>query len=181
MSDVDLTLEAYADTIVPGVRRWPGDLAVAGVSDTPGAVEAGALELMRWDATGIHGGLDDLAGLADAHASRHAEERGLELEPGVPAFVALPFEGRTALVAQLTSPGHPEREFWILLSLFANMAYDSAAHTHTADAIRAGHPGLLAMGITPPDPDGLWRFERSGYGRELARTHPGTTADGSPA
>ncbi|MCE7079509.1 DUF5987 family protein [Streptomyces sp. ST2-7A] len=181
VSDAELTLEAYADTIIPGAKRWAGDRAVAGAAEGGGAVAAGALELMRWDATGISEGLEDLASLANTYAERYAEEIGLGLDPGVPSFVALPFEDRVELITRLTSPGHPEREFWVLLSLFSNMAYDSAAHMHTADALREGHPGLTAMGITPPDADGLWRFERSGYGRELARMHPGTTPGGSPA
>ena len=33
------------------------------------------------------------------------------------------------------------------------------------EALDAGHPGLLAMGLTPPDPDGLWRFPAYSYGR----------------
>ena len=33
-----LTLEAFADTIVPGNKRWPGDRAVAGVSEDGGSV-----------------------------------------------------------------------------------------------------------------------------------------------
>ncbi|MGW6652338.1 DUF5987 family protein, partial [Streptomyces rubiginosohelvolus] len=58
-AEATVTLEAYADTIVPGEKRWPGDRAVAGVSTGGGAVTAGALELLRWDATGIHDGLED--------------------------------------------------------------------------------------------------------------------------
>ncbi|MTE22496.1 regulator [Streptomyces sp. TRM43335] len=179
--DASLTLEAYADTIVPGEKRWPGDRAVAGAAPGGGAVAAGALELLRWDATGISDGLDDLARRVNEHARAYAEEVGLELDPEVPPFVALEFEDRTELVARLTRPGHPEKEFWVLLSLFCTMAFDSAAHLHTADALRDGHPGLAAMGITRPDADGLWRFQNFGYGRELARLHPSTTPSGSPA
>jgi hypothetical protein len=61
------------------------------------------------------------------------------------------------------------------------MAFDTAAHQHTADAIAAGHPGLAAMGFARPDADGLWRFADFSYGRPLARTHPATTSSGSPA
>ena len=41
--DVDpttLTLEAYADTLIPGEKRFPGDVAIAGVVTGPGAVQA---------------------------------------------------------------------------------------------------------------------------------------------
>jgi hypothetical protein len=59
------------------------------------------------------------------------------------------------------------------------MAFDTAAHMHTLDAIAAGHPGLAAMGITRPDADGLWRFSNYSYGRALADLHPNTTSSGS--
>ncbi|MFB7915422.1 DUF5987 family protein [Streptomyces sp. NPDC056061] len=174
------TLEAYADTIVPGEKRWPGDRAVAGAVEGGGAVAAGALELLRWDATGISEGLGDLARLVNDHAEVYAMENGLDLDGDVPPFVALDFADRTALIQRLTRPGHPEKDFWVLLSLFCNMAFDSAAHLHTAEALRDGHPGLAAMGITQPDADGLWRFDSFGYGRPLARLHPATTPSGSP-
>jgi len=179
--DAALTLEAYADSIVPGEKRWPGDRAVAGASEGGGAVAAGAIRLLCWDATGIHDDLENLAGLANGHARAYAEESGIELDRSVPPFVALSYEDRVTLIRRLTAPGHPEKEFWVLLSLFCNMAFDSAAHLHTAEAIADGHPGLRAMGITAPGDDGLWRFEDFGYGRQLARLHPDTTATGSPA
>ncbi|MFF9347143.1 DUF5987 family protein [Streptomyces sp. NPDC014734] len=176
-----MTLEAYADTIVPGEKRWPGDRAVAGAAEGGGAVAAGALELLRWDATGISEGLGDLARLVNDHAEVYAMENGLAPDGDVPPFVALDFADRTALIQRLTRPGHPEKDFWVLLSLFCNMAFDSAAHLHTVEALRDGHPGLAAMGITQPDADGLWRFDSFGYGRPLARLHPDTTPSGSPA
>ncbi|MCF6474897.1 regulator [Nonomuraea sp. MG754425] len=174
------TLEALADTIVPGPRRGPRDRAVAGVSRTGGAVAAGALDLLRWDATGVSGSLDDYARSLNEHAGGYAAEHGIAVDEDTPAFVALPYDDRAALVRQLTAPGHPEKALWVLLVLFCYMAYDSAAHLHTADAIRAGHPGLTAMGITRPDDDGLWRFPSWSYGRPLADPHPDTTASGSP-
>ncbi|MCZ0983631.1 DUF5987 family protein [Streptomyces diastatochromogenes] len=179
--EATLTLEAYADTIVPGEKRWPGDRAIAGVSTGGGSVAAGALELLRWDATGIHDGLEDLAKLVNGHAGAYAERTGLTLDTDVPPFVALDYDDRVALIVELTTPGHEEKDFWVLLSLFCNMAYDSAAHLHTAEALAAGHPGLEAMGITQPDTDGLWRFQDFGYGKQLAAHHPDTTISGSPA
>ncbi|MER7760782.1 DUF5987 family protein [Streptomyces sp. NPDC097619] len=176
-----MTLEAYADTIVPGQKRWAEDRAIAGVSTGGGAVEAGALELLRWDATGIHDGLDDLADLANEHARGYAAELGLTLDEEVPPFVALDYQDRVALIVRLTTPGHPEKDFWVMLSLFCNMAFDSAAHLHTAQALADGHPGLAAMGISQPDADGLWRFKEFGYGKQFARLHPDTTPQGSPA
>ncbi|MGV9770554.1 DUF5987 family protein [Streptosporangium sp. NPDC003464] len=176
-----MTLEAFADTIIPGEKRSPDDRAIAGVSTGGGAVAAGAIELLEWDATGLSSGLDDFARLLNDHAREYAAGYRLVLDESVPPFVALAFQHRTALVQRLTSPGHPEKPFWVSLALFSNMAFDSAAHMHTADALAAGHPGLTAMGITPPDPDGLWRFPEYSYGRQLASPHPDTTPSGSPA
>ncbi|GAA4549714.1 DUF5987 family protein [Amycolatopsis samaneae] len=176
-----LTLEAYADTIVPGEKRSETDRAIAGASAGPGAVEAGALELLHTEATGVTVGLPYLAQSLNDHAKSYAGEHDLVLDDDVPPFVALPFAHRTALVRQLTAPGHPEKDGWVSLSLFCNMAFDSAAHLHTADAIRAGHPGLLALGYREPDPDGFWRFPKFSYGRKLAEVHPDTTPSGSPA
>jgi enediyne biosynthesis protein E8 len=176
-----ITLEAFADTILPGAKRSPDDRAIAGAAPDPGAVDAGALELLRTPATGVTAGLPYLAQSLNAHAVSYADERGITLDDDVPPFVALSFADRTALVQQLTAPGHPEKEGWVGLALFCNMAYDSAAHLHTAEAIANGHPGLLAMGFAAPDPDGLWRFPEYSYGRKLADLHPDTTATGSPA
>ena len=178
---VTLTLEAFADTIVPGERRFPGDVAVAGAAPGPGAVAAGALELLHLPATGVTAGLPHLAGMLNEHAGVHADAAGTTLDPDLPAFVALPFAERTAVVRALTAPGHPEKDGWVALALFSNMAFDSAAHLHTADAIAAGHPGLAAMGFSEPGEDRLWRFPGYSYRRELADLHPDTTPDGSPA
>lgn len=174
-----MTLEAYADTIIPGEKRWPGDRAIAGAAPGGGAVAAGAIELLEWPATGMTEGLAGLATLANEHAGAFAAEHGVDLDDAVPPFVALSFEHRTALVQRLTAPGHPEKEFWVLLTLFSNMAYDTAPHLHTKDAIESGHPGLTAMRFAKPDADGRWRFPDSSYGRPLARLHPDTIASGS--
>ncbi len=176
-----MTIEAWADTIVPGEKRSPDDRAVAGVSTGGGAVAAGALELLEWDATGLSEALGSLASALNDHTVVYAGEHGLDLDETVPPFVALDFDHRTAMVRRLTTPGHPEKPLWVSLALFCNMAFDSAAHMHTADAIAQGHPGLIAMGIERPDPDGFWRFPKYSYGRPLARLHPDTTPSGSPA
>jgi hypothetical protein len=176
-----MTFEAFADTFVPGVKRAPDDKAIAGAADGPGAVAAGAIELLETPATGMTGGLTDAARGLNEHAVAYARRHDLTLDPSVPPFVALPFAGRTAVVGELTAPGHPEKDIWVLLGLFCFMAFDTAAHMHTTDAISSGHPGLAAMGFAAPDTDGLWRFADYSYGRPLARLHPHTTSSGSPA
>ncbi|RKT19440.1 hypothetical protein BX285_3898 [Streptomyces sp. 1114.5] len=175
-----MTLEAFADTIVPGEKRSPDDRAVAGASTGGGAVQAGAIELLETPATGLSNALDDYQQALNAHAGAYAAEHGLRLDDSVPPFVALPFADRTSLVQSLTGTGHQERELWVLLALFANMAFDTAAHLHTTDALAAGHPGLTMMGFMQPGDDGLWRFPEYSYGKQLADPHPGTTSSGSP-
>ena len=174
-----MTLEAFADTIIPGNKRSPDDRAIAGVATDGGAVAAGALELLADPATGVAAGLGPLSQALNGHAQAYAAEQGLPAEDGVPAFVALPYEHRAAVIQRLTTPGHPEKDGWVLLALFSNMAFDVAAHRHTTEAIEAGHPGLTSMGFAQPDPDGLWRFPEYSYGRQLADLHPDTIPSGS--
>lgn len=175
-----LTLEAFADTFVPGEKRAPDDHAIAGAAPGPGAVAAGALQLLETPATGVAEGLGDLARALNGHAQAYAAERELAMDMSLPSFTALSFADRTAVVRTLIAPDHPEKDFWILAALFCFMAFDTAAHMHTTDAIAAGHPGLTAMGFAPPDADGLWRFPDYSYGRQLASVHPDTTPAGDP-
>lgn len=175
------TLEAFADTIVPGEKRRPDDRAIAGAAAGPGAVAAGALKLLETPATGIADALDNYARDLNDQARTYARARDLAIDQSVPPFVSLPFEHRSALVRILTAPGNPEKDLWVLLVLFSNMAFDTAAHMHTSDAIAAGHPVLTTLGFARPDRDGLWRFKDFTYGRPLARIHPDTTPTGDPA
>lgn len=175
------TLEAFADTFVPGEKRSSDDIAIAGAARGPGAVAAGAMELLETFAAGISDGLDDLAKTLNEHASRYAAEHGLSLDASAPPFAGLDYEHRTALIRVITAPDHPEKDFWILTALFCFMAFDTAAHVDLISAMGSGHPGLEMMGFAKPDPDGLWRFPDFTYGRQLANIHPDTTPSGDPA
>ncbi|MEV0899207.1 DUF5987 family protein [Actinoplanes sp. NPDC049802] len=179
--DERLTLEAFADTIIPGECRYPGDRAIAGAAAGGGAVASGALDLLTSEEGGIAGVLPTLAAGLNDHARNLADKEGLVLEDGVPPFVALSFGDRSRLAAELTVPEHPEQELWVPLAMFSFMAWDTGAATHTIEALAAGHPGLTGMGFAPPGPDGLWRFPDFSYGRELATIHPHTTEYGDPA
>lgn len=175
------TMEAFADTIIPGEKRGPHDRTVAGAAADGGAVAAGAVEVLELPEGGMAPMLDDLATALNQHAVEYAAERQLVLDEQVPPFVALPFRHRTALVAQLTDRDHPEKEIWVGIAIFSYMAFDSAAHLHTADAVAAGHVGLRTMGFAAPDSDGLWRFPDYSYRRPLADVHPDTTPAGNLA
>ncbi|WP_431676325.1 DUF5987 family protein [Kitasatospora sp. KL5] len=175
------SLEAFADTLIPGQRRHAGDLPIAGVVTGPGAVQAGAVQVLASPDLPLGPWLPGIAGLLDARALARAAAHLLWLPPGWPPFVGLPFGHRTALVTGLFDPDDPDRPIWQVLALLVGLAFDTAAHRHTADALAADHPGLAWIGFPAPNPDGLWRFPDHSYNRPLAALHPNTTASGSPA
>ncbi|WP_196812252.1 DUF5987 family protein [Nocardia sp. CNY236] len=171
------TLEAFADTVLPGRKRHENDRAIAGVSPLPGAVEAGALTVLQDPATGIDDGIAEMAHLLNEHAREHAARIGVEVGDDVP-FADLDYQARRGLVADLSAPDAALRDFWFLLALFSYMAYDSAPHRDTATAIAEEHPGLLAVGFARPDENGHWGFERASYRQPMARLHPDTDENG---
>lgn len=175
------TLEAWCDTIVPGERRSRTDRAVAGATGGPGAVQAGAWRLLNDPGVGIAPALPGLSAALNAEALAEAGRAGLALDPTVPPFVALPFRRRTAVARRLLGGTGPDQVVWFALAAVAMLAFHTAAHLDTAEAVRRGHPGLAWLRFPSPDPDGLWRYERFSYGRPLARRHPRTTRTGHPA
>lgn len=185
-----LTLEAFADTIIPGVKRHEHDVAIAGIDATPGAVQAGALDVLMDPAAGLDDGVGPMADLLNEHAADQNVEGSPDQQEGakspnhgwagpLPAFVNLDYACRRALVTKLTSREHPEHELWFLMALFSYVAFDSAPHMDTATALKQGHPGLIHLGFLPPDADGLWRSPKSGYGRPTAEVRSGTDQFGN--
>lgn len=168
------TLEAVADTIVPGCKRSATDVAISGVDQTPGAVAAGALDVLTDPATGIADGVGEMADLLNSLV-----DAGMSSDSEVAPFVGLTYERRRELLAALCTPENPSHELWFLVMLFAYMAYDSAPHLDTAVAMRQGHVGLTALGFHPPDEDGLWRHSQHTYGRVMARPRSGTDENGN--
>src|SRR5690606_29695148 len=122
-----------------------------------------------------------LAESLNDHADLYAQQHNVPLDPAWPGFVGLPFDDRAALVHNLTSPGHPQKDHWVGLALFCIMAFDTAAHLSTPEALADGHPGLTTIGLAAPTADGRWSFPSYSYGRKLAALHPQTTRSGSPA
>ncbi len=179
--DATATLEAFADTMIPGSKRYAGDRAIAGAARGPGAVQAGALDLLRFPAVGLGPALPGLAALLDAKASAYAARNALMLDATVPPFVALDFAHRTRLAVELCDYSEPDYLVFYALAALAFIAFHTAGHLHTADAVRHGHPGLKAIGFPPPDRDGLWRFPHFSYRRRVAAPHPRTTRTGNPA
>lgn len=180
-ADIDATLEAFADTMIPGEKRHRDDRAVAGAVRGPGAVQAGALAFMTFPALGVSPALPGLAASVNAAAVTYAGSNGMVLDPTAPPFVALPFADRTRLAVTLLDFSSPEYLPYYALGALAFLAFHTAGHLHTADAVRSGHPGLTEIGFPMPGSDGLWRFPEFSYRRQLAHTHPRTTRTGSPA
>ena len=178
---VTQTLEAWSDTMIPGVKRSPTDRAIAGAAKGPGAVQAGAIALMNFPAVGLAPALPGLAAGLNAEATTYAATHGVVLDPTVPPFVSLPFAHRTVLALQLLELGHPDQLAWYGLAGVAFLAFHTAGHLDTVTAVRTGHPGLTWIDFPQPDPDGLWRYPVFSYRRVLARSHPRTTPSGSPA
>lgn len=175
------TLEAWSDTMVPGRKRFAADRAVAGAAAGAGAVQAGAVDLMRFPPVGLAPALPAFAAALNAEAVRYAAGARVLLDPAVPPFVALSFEHRTAMALGLLDGDRPDQLAWFGLAGVATLAFHTAAHLDTAQAVRAGHPGLAWIGFPSPDADGLWRFPRFSYKRKLAEPHPLTTPTGNPA
>ncbi|MEV6028334.1 DUF5987 family protein [Streptomyces sp. NPDC052036] len=175
------TLEAFADTLIPGQRRFTGDVVVAGAVTGPGAVQAGVVGLLNSPELPVAPLLPAIAALLDARAVAYAALRLIWLSPTRPPFVGLSFSHRTALVGGLFDPDDLDRPIWQVLSLLVGLAFDTAGQQDTVEALGQGHPGLKWLRFPDPDPDGLWRFPEFSYGRPLAALHPGTTASGSPA
>lgn len=173
------TLEAFADTIVPGQKRSSGDQAIAGAVSGPGAVQAGAIAAYTLPELPLALLLPGMAAALNTAAAAYAVAHVLWLDPLLPAFVALPFEHRTALAEQLLTPEIVDKG-WMLLAGLASLAFDTAMHLHTPD-VAGSHPGLVFIRFPLPDADGLWRFPSASYRRVLATPYPATTSTGSPA
>jgi hypothetical protein len=143
-------------------------------------VQAGAWRLLNDSEVGLGPALPALGAALNAEAVSEAARAGLVLDPGVPAFVALPFRHRTALAVRLLGGSGREQVVWYALAAVAMLAFHTAAHRDTAEAVRHGHPGLAWLRFPAPDADGLWRYEHFSYRRALARRHPRTTRAGHP-
>jgi hypothetical protein len=156
----DATLQAFADTILPGRKAERTDLgaeihpqAIAGVDAQPGAVEADALALYHHPLIGF----DAIQGpfLADLEARALAQ--------GGP-FLTLDFDRRTAAVISGLSFDNPDRILWEAATAVPFTAFCAAALVPEQTARRAS--GYRVMGYPGRAPRG---YRRAGYGRRLAR------------
>jgi hypothetical protein len=159
-ADADGTLQAFADTIIPGRKATKTDLgnaihpqAIAGVDPLPGAVETDTLALYHHPLTGF----DALepAFLADLE-SRALQQGG--------DFLSLSFAKRTAAVMSGLSFDNPERLLWEAAAAVPFTAFCAAALVEAQTAAKAS--GYAVMGLPGRAPHGYRGFS---YRRVLSR------------
>jgi hypothetical protein len=156
----DATLQAFADTMIPGRKAARTDLgheihsrAVAGVDPEPGAVEADALALYHHPKVGF----DALAPpfLADL-ATRSLGQGG--------DFLSLDFDRRVRVCVAGLSFDNPLRVVWEAAAAVPFTAFCAAAMIPDATAAKAS--GLRVMGLPGVAPRGYADFS---HRRKLSR------------
>jgi len=157
----DATLQAFADTMIPGrkiTRTESGasvhPLAVAGVDALPGAVEADALALYQHPEVGF--GPLEPSFLADLQART--------LEAGGAAFLELPFEGRVRVCLAGLDFQNPSRLQWEAAAAVPFTAFCAAALVPAQTAAKAA--GYAVMGLPGRAPNGYRDFS---FRRRLSR------------
>jgi hypothetical protein len=163
----DATLQAFADTILPGrkaARTDLGDpidpLAIAGVDAEPGAVEADALRTFH----------DPLVGFDALAPAFLADLNSRAVAQGDP-FLTLDYDRRVAVVLTGLSFDNPERTLWEAAAAVPFTAFCAAAEHPTGTSANAS--GYRVMGYPGAAPDG---YRGASYGRRLAveRTRRGS-------
>jgi len=144
----DATLQAFADTMLPGRKATTTDLgneihplAIAGVDSEPGAVEADALLLYH----------DPLIGFDALEGPFLSELSARSLARGAP-FLNLTFEQRVEVCLEGLAPGNPSVLVWeaaaaVPFTAFLAAAEQSEATIDTSSAYQVmGYPGTAPNG-----------------------------------
>jgi hypothetical protein len=163
----DATLQAVADTLIPGKRVVLTDLgneihpqAIAGADPEPGAVQADALALYHDPRIGI----DALEPAFLSELSTRSLLRGGQ-------FLDLPFAKRVAVCVEGLDPSNPSVLVWeafaaVPFAAFLVVATQRNATIDTASGLQViGHPGTAPNG-----------YADYSYGKKLSRE---LTASGS--
>ena len=144
----DGTLQAFADTLIPGKRVTRTDLgnevhakAIAGAHHEPGAVQADALLLYHHPLIGF----DVVAAAFLADLQARSLLRGGQ-------FIDLPFARRVVVCTDGLAPGNPTAQVWELaaavpFAAFLCSATQRNATIDTASGLQVmGHPGTAPNG-----------------------------------
>jgi len=163
----DATLQAFADTIIPGRKATRTDLgdeidpmAIAGADGEPGAVEADALRLFH----------DPLVGFDALAPAFLADLNGRALQNGGP-FLALSYDKRVATVLGGLDFGNPNRVLWEAAAAVPFTAFCAAAEHPIGTSRNAS--GYRVMGYPGAAPNG---YRNASYRRKLSteRTRHGS-------
>jgi hypothetical protein len=159
-STTDATLQAFADTMIPGRRvaqtasgQGIDPSAIAGVDPLPGAVEADALLLYHHPEVGF-----------DALEPAFLAELTTRSLPHGGDFLSLGFDGRVQVCLAGLDYGNDTRLLWEAAAAVPFTAFCAAALVVNATAARA--PGYGVMGLPGVAPNGYRGFS---YGRRLSR------------
>jgi enediyne biosynthesis protein E8 len=155
----DATLQAFADTMLPGRKALTTDLgneihplAIAGVDNEPGAVESDALLLYH----------DPLIGFDALEVPFLAELSARSLTRGA-SFLNLPFEQRVAVCLEAVAPSNPSVELSEAAAAVAFTAFLAAAEQREATIDTSS--AYQVMGYPGTAPNGYAEFS---YRRKLA-------------
>lgn len=163
----DATLQAFADTMLPGCKATRTDLghpidprAIAGVDPQPGAVQADALALYHHPEVGF----DALAPVFLAELETRSLTHGGD-------FLSLGFPARVATCLAGLDFANPTRLVWEAAAAVPFTAFCAAALIHNATWHDAS--GYRVMGLPGTAPGGYRDFS---YRRKLAieRTRHGS-------
>ena len=163
----DATLQAFADTILPGRKTTVTDLgnaidprAIAGVDTLPGAVEADALALYHHPEVGF-----------DALAPAFLAQLELKALPLGGEFLSLDFDRRVKACLEGLDFSNPTRVLWEAAAAVPFTAFCAAALIRNPTSANAS--GYRVMGLPGTAPNGYRRFS---YRRRLSheRTRTGS-------
>ena len=156
----DATLQAFADTMIPGRRVARTDLgnevhpkAIAGVDPLPGAVEADVLALYHHPEVGF-----------DALAPPFLTDLSGRSLPNGGDFLDLGFDERVQVCLAGLAFDNPVRVLWEAAAAVPFTAFCAAALIRDATAARAS--GYRVMGLPGAAPNGYRAYS---YRRRLAR------------
>ena len=166
-SQADGTLQAFADTIIPGRKvaktalgHAIDPLAIAGVDSRPGAVEADALELYHDPEVGFDDLEPPFLAQLESQSLRHGSD-----------FLHLGFHARVQVCLAGLDFSNQSRVLWEAAAAVPFTAFCAAALIHNATWKDA--PGYRVMGLPGTAPGGYRHYS---YRRRLSheRTRRGS-------
>jgi hypothetical protein len=156
----DATLQAFADTMIPGRHAARTDLgneihpqAIAGADARPGAVEADALALYSHPLIGF----DAIAAAFFADITTRSLSRGGD-------FLSLHFDRRVDVCKEGLTFSNPGRPLWEAAAAVPFVAFCAAGLVPEQRAEKAS--GYRVMGLPGAAPEGYRQFS---YRKRLAR------------